>query len=414
MRRSNDSLSVKLYGSTVGYLSLDEKENVYFEYEDDFKKLGLEISPIKLPLSSTTIYHNNDDRFFEGLAGVFFDSLPDKFGNEIIKNYYAKKGINVERISPIQKLAYIGQSGMGALEYTPNEGADAFKESLEIQSLVDDARKIIQGDITAAIPELISSGGSAGGARAKAVIQWDKTTNEIISGRFPLREGFENYLIKFDGVGEGNAPVDYGKIEYIYMKIAKELEFNVAEVELFSERDFSHLLVKRFDRIENKKIHLHSLCGLTHMDFNQPGIYSYEEYLRIVQYLTKDRQQLEAAFLHMFFNVIVRNQDDHTKNFSFLMDEEGSWSTAPLYDLTYSKGGGYTSKHQMSINGKRDEFIIEDIKSVSRMFDIAKDSDIERLAKSIKEYFVSRFQEEAKELKVDDKKIEKVIKDSRF
>lgn len=414
MKRDNNALSVKLYGNTVGYLSLDENDNVYFEYEEDFKKLGLEISPIKLPLSSTTIYHNSDDRFFEGLAGVFFDSLPDKFGNEVIKNYYAKKGINAEQLSPIQKLAYIGNSGMGALEYIPNEGADTLKESLEIKSLVDDARKIIQGDMSATIPELISSGGSAGGARAKAVIQWDKTTNEIISGRLPYRKGFENYLIKFDGVGEENTPADYGKIEYIYMKIAKELEFNVANVELFSERGFNHLLVKRFDRIENKKIHLHSLCGLTHTDFNQPGIYSYEEYLRVVQYLTKDRQQVEDAFLHMLFNVIVRNQDDHTKNFSFLMDEKGSWSTAPLYDLTYSKGEGYTSKHQMSINGKRDEFTMEDIKLVSRMFDIAKDSEIEELSKGIKDYFISRFQEEAKELKVDSKKIEKIIKDSRF
>ncbi|XPV70427.1 MAG: type II toxin-antitoxin system HipA family toxin [Halarcobacter sp.] len=414
MKTNNDSLIVQLYGQIVGFLSLDEKDNIYFEYEDEFKNSGLEISPIKLPLETTAVYNNSDDRFFEGLAGVFFDSLPDKFGNEVIKRFYAKKGINEYELSSIQKLAYIGKTGMGALEYIPNEPTEILKESLEIKSLVDDARKIIKGDITVAIPELISSGGSAGGARAKAVIQWNKTTNEIVSGRLPFKKGFENYLIKFDGVGKDYVPADYGKVEYIYMKIAKELDLNVADVEIFHERDFSHLLVKRFDIIEDKKIHMHSLCGLTHTNFNIPGSYSYEEYLRVVEYLTKDRQQLESAFIHMLYNVITCNQDDHTKNFSFLMDEKGVWKTAPLYDITYNKGNDYTAKHQMSINGKRDDFSIEDIKAVSKMFSIGSDKEIEELVKNIKEYFISRFKQEAKNLKVDKKKIEKVIKNSRF
>jgi serine/threonine-protein kinase HipA len=296
MKTTNDSLTVKLYDQIVGFLSLDDNSNIYFEYEESFKSSGLEISPIKLPLATTTIYNNNDNRFFEGLAGVFFDSLPDKFGNEVIKRYYAKNGINEYSLSSIQKLAYIGKTGMGALEYIPNEPTDMIKESLEIKALVDDARKVIQGDINVAIPELISSGGSAGGARAKAVIQWNKTTNEIISGRLPFKKDFENYLIKFDGVGKDYLSADYGKVEYIYMKIAKELDLNVSEVEIYNEREFSHLLVKRFDIIKNKKIHMHSLCGLTHTNFNIPGQYSYEEYLRVVEYLTKDRQQLESAF----------------------------------------------------------------------------------------------------------------------
>lgn len=414
MKTTNDSLTVKLYDQIVGFLSLDDNSNIYFEYEESFKSSGLEISPIKLPLATTTIYNNNDNRFFEGLAGVFFDSLPDKFGNEVIKRYYAKNGINEYSLSSIQKLAYIGKTGMGALEYIPNEPTDMIKESLEIKALVDDARKVIQGDINVAIPELISSGGSAGGARAKAVIQWNKTTNEIISGRLPFKKDFENYLIKFDGVGKDYLSADYGKVEYIYMKIAKELDLNVSEVEIYNEREFSHLLVKRFDIIKNKKIHMHSLCGLTHTNFNIPGQYSYEEYLRVVEYLTKDRQQLESAFLHMLYNVITCNQDDHTKNFSFLMDEKGIWKTAPLYDITYNKGNDYTAKHQMSINGKRDNFSIEDIKAVSRMFSIASDKDIEELIKQIKEYFTTRFFQEAKNLKVDDTKIKKVLQNSRF
>lgn len=414
MKPNSESLIVKLYDQTVGYLSLDEKNNIYFEYEEEFKKTPLEISPIKLPLNSTTVYNNREDRFFEGLAGVFFDSLPDKFGNEVIKRYYASKGINEYGLNPVQKLAYIGQSGMGALEYIPSEPTLFLKESLEIKSLVEDARKIVQGDISVAIPELISSGGSAGGARAKAVIQWNKDTNEIVSGRVPYKKGFENYLIKFDGVGKEYIPADYGKVEYIYMKIAKELELNVAEVEIFYERDFSHLLVKRFDRNKEHKIHMHSLCGLTHTNFNMPGLYSYEEYLRVVEYLTKDKIQVENAFLHMIYNVITCNQDDHTKNFSFLMDEKGVWHTAPLYDITYNKGQDYTSMHQMSINGKRDEFSIDDIKAVSQMFAIASDKEIEELVKQVKIYFVSRFQEEAKNLGVDRKKIEKVIQNSRF
>ncbi|WP_428739302.1 type II toxin-antitoxin system HipA family toxin [Sulfurimonas sp.] len=414
MKVSTDSLIVKLYDKTVGYLSLDQKHNVYFEYEETFKKTALEISPIKLPLATTSIYTNNDDRFFEGLAGVFFDSLPDRFGNEVIKRYYAQKGINEYQLNPIQKLAYIGQSGMGALEYIPSEPTPFLKESLEIKSLVDDARAIIQGDISVAIPELISSGGSAGGARAKAVIQWNKKTNSVISGRLAHKEGFEEYIIKFDGVGKEYVPAEYGKVEYIYMKIAKELGLNVADVSIFHERDFSHLLIKHFDRKGDKKIHMHSLCGLTHSNFNIPGSYSYEEYLRVVEYLTKDKTQLQNAFVHMLYNVITCNQDDHTKNFSFLMDEMGIWRCAPLYDITYNKGNDYTAHHQLSINGKRDNFTLEDIKSVSRMFSIATDAEVEELVKQMKQYFITSFAEEAKKLDISQNKIDKVLQNSRF
>lgn len=405
------AITVKLYGYTVGYLAMDGGI-VYFEYDDEFKKLDLEISPLKLHTNTTATYTNTDDKFFQSLAGVFHDSLPDKFGNKIIERYYAEKGIKDYDLNILQRLAYIGSYGMGALEYEPNIIHEDIKEALEIRNLVDDARKIISGNVKDTIPDIMESGGSAGGARAKAIIAWNRKTDDIRSGRAKPKEGYDQYLLKFDGVGENKAPADYTKIEFIYMSIAKECGLPVSEVELLKDREYNHLLVKRFDRISGEKVHMHSLCGMTHTDFNIPKMFSYENYLRTVLQVTKNQDNLLSAFSHMIFNVITRNQDDHTKNFSFLMSESGEWMIAPIYDLTYSNGAGYTSEHQMTINGKTDSFTIDDFYSFSEVFGISK-SDIKDIVEYIQDTFIKRLSELGNELKVSQDRINRILNNVR-
>ena len=406
-----NNLEVKVFGKSVGALGT-YKNKTYFEYHPDFKQYNLEISPIKLPLDYIGAYINTDDRYFNNLAGVFADSLPDKFGNEIINAYYRKKGLNHYQLSNIQKLAYIGSSGMGALEYIPSIQTDAIKEVLEIKHLVEESRLILQGKIETTIPEIMEAGGSAGGARAKAIIQWNQKTNDIISGRLKPKDGYEHYIIKFDGTAQHQRSEDYQKIEYIYMKIASMCGLNVADVKLLHERDYTHLLVKRFDRVQNTKLHMHSLCGMTHTNFNLSGAYSYESYLKTVEVVTHKFDSIIRAYSHMIFNIISSNQDDHTKNFSFLMDDFGAWDISPIYDLTYSHGQGYTANHQMSINSKTNDFILDDLIQVAQSVDI-NISDAKLIIKHIQTIFYDNFEKMAKELDIDKEHIQRILKHTR-
>lgn len=406
-----DNIKVKLFEKIVGAIGIDENK-VFFEYDEDFKKENIEISPIHLLKKYTEIYTNLDDRYFNQLAGVFADSLPDKFGNAIIDEYYANKGEDRYKLNVIQKLAYIGSNGMGALEYIPTTHTDNIKEILEIKHLVEEARLILSGDVKTTLPEIMEAGGSAGGARAKAIIQWNKNTNNIISGRADIKLNYEQYLIKFDGVSESKKPEDYSKIEYIYMKIAKMCGLKVAEVDFMNDRDYFHLLVKRFDRVDNQKLHMHSLCGLTHVNFNDSGLYSYEQYLNTVKMLTLKEDNVKAAYGHMIFNIIASNQDDHTKNFSFLMSESGQWNISPIYDLTYSHGTGYTSKHQMRVNGKQDNFILDDLLQVAKKANI-KESDAKLIINHIQTIFYENFKKMANELDVDKTRIKRILSNCR-
>jgi len=402
-----NKIEVSLYGMIVGYL-LSDNNRIYFEYDAMFKTRNIEISPLKLQTSDIDIYTNTDDRYFNMLAGVFSDSLPDRFGNQIIDKYYEDKGLHAEKLNMLQRLAYVGSNAMGALEYRPSVTTDEMKEALEIKHLVDEARQILQGEIKTTIHEIMEAGGSAGGARAKAIIQWDKNTNDIISGRHEPKKGYEQYIIKFDGVSSNKSSEDYTKIEYIYMQIAKLCELNVADVSLMHDREYAHLLVKRFDRVDKKKVHMHSLCGMTHTDFNIPGIYSYEAYLNTVKQVVNDYHASIGAYAHMIFNIIASNQDDHTKNFSFLMDEQGKWDISPIYDLTYSHGTGYTSKHQMRVNGKQSDFTLEDLLQVARKSDI-KISDAKLIIEHIQTIFYENFEKMANELEVDKERIKRIL-----
>jgi serine/threonine-protein kinase HipA len=297
---------------------------------------------------------------------------------------------------------------MGALEYIPAVQTNAIKEALEISHLVEESRLILQGDIKTTIPEIMEAGGSAGGARAKAIIQYNHNTNHIISGRATPKKGYEHYIVKFDGISPSGESEDYTKIEYIYMQIASMCGLDVASVETLEDRNYLHLLIKRFDRVQNHKIHMHSLCGMTHSNFNQSGAFSYEEYLKTVQIVTQKRDSVIRAYAHMVFNVIASNQDDHTKNFSFLMDSFGQWDISPIYDLTFSHGSGYTSKHQLTINGKQTDFILDDLLKVAKTIEIDT-KEAKMIIEYIQTTFYDNFEKLAYDLNVNQDRIKRIL-----
>ena len=316
---------------------------------------------------------------FMGLAGVFADSLPDAFGNKIIQNYFQSKGEPDKALSAVQRLLYVGNRAMGALEYTPHlqRKTPADEAALEIQALVESARKLIEGDTSDAIQEIMRVGGSAGGARAKALILWDRKRKRVRSGFALPRPGEDSWMIKFDGVDSAKA-IDmksnhYNRVEYTYALIAKQVSIEMAEVTYLEDHGLFHLMIKRFDRSGKQKHHMHSLGGMTHVDFNRPQAYSYEAWFRLIQELQLGYPALEQAYRRMVFNIVGRNQDDHVKNTSFLMQEATrEWRLSPAYDLTYAAGAGYTARHQMTLGGLSDNFTRSQLVDVGKKFGIRK------------------------------------------
>ena len=367
-------VTVYIFNLKVGTL-YEDSGIVHFEYERDFIDTGINISPLKLPFQSTT-YVNYDNKYFETLAGVFFDSLPDKFGTKVVQRYYESKNMQSRDLSVLQKLVFIGKRGMGALEYEPSEKVlnelEAI-EPLEIRSMYESSRKIIKGEPTEGIKEMLlftNSGASAGGARAKAVVGWNKESNKIIGGAGVLPNGFEHWLIKFDDYDDKNQSLDFTKLEYLYMNMAKECGIDIPELDLVVDKDLTHFVIKRFDRVNGEKIHMHSLASMAHVDFNIPLHYSYDEALRVVRFITKDKRAIEEFYARAVFNVVARNQDDHAKNTSFLMSSAGEWSLSPAYDITYANGVGFTKNHQMSILGKVNNFTRDDLLQLAKNNDI--------------------------------------------
>jgi serine/threonine-protein kinase HipA len=344
----------------------------------------LEISPRRLPLSiegPQTFPALSRLEAFEGLPGVLADSLPDRFGNAIIEKYFAERGRGGDRLGPVQKLLYMGSRAMGALEYRPAEKIPRKEregEALEVAGLVEAARRVVEGDTKVAIPEIMRLGSSAGGARAKAIILWNPESDKVRSAFSPKQTGDEEWLIKFDGVGEiGNPnpkPQAFNRIEYAYSRLAVEAGIEMAETRLMEERNFSHFMTRRFDRTENgDRLHLHTLGGMEHIDYNVPGLYSYEQYFRLVLALGLGYPALEQAYRRACFNLLAVNQDDHVKNFSFLMDDAGRWRLSPAYDLTFVRGRNFTRDHQMTFAGKRNDFTARDLVGVGARFDLKSD-----------------------------------------
>ena len=379
---------VRLWGKSIGAVRWDESaELAHFEYEPDFIHSGIEVAPHTMPLSKQIYYFPALPReTFYGLPGLLADSLPDDFGNALISVWLASQGRSPESFNPVERLCYTGARGMGALEYLPSQGPFTGKSELvDVKALVDLASEILtrrntlQGSFTPELREdsledILRVGTSAGGARAKAIIAWNKKTNEVRSGQVKARKNFSYWLLKFDGVSgnkdkELEDPAGYGLIEYAYYHMAQKAGINMEESRLLKENGRSHFMTRRFDRTEaGQKIHMQSLCAIEHFDFNKAGVHSYEQALRTIRKLDMPMATIEEQFRRMTFNIIGRNQDDHVKNIAFLMDKSGNWSLSPAFDMTYSYNphGDWTSRHQMSLNSKRDDFTIDDFEACAK------------------------------------------------
>ena len=395
-----DTAMVTLWGETVGAVSwLDDRNYSVFAYDNDFLKKGLDVSPVMMSLNAARAGNNlfsfpslNKDTFL-GLPGMLADVLPDKFGNSIIDAWLARQGRDSADFSPVERLCYTGQRGMGALEFSPAL-IKKYDESvaIEIAELVKLAQSIMNerkslnvqlGDAehenTEAIFDILRVGTSAGGARPKAVIAMNRK-GHVISGQTKVPKGYDYWLLKFDGVTdlELGEPKEYGRIEYAYYLMAKEAGINMTPCRLLEENGRAHFMTKRFDRINGKKYHMQSLCGIAHYDFNMAGAYSYEQAFEVMRKLRLSKAEATEQYRRMLFNIIARNQDDHTKNISFLMDSNGKWKLSPAYDVTYSHNpaGKWTNQHQMSVNGKRDHFTRQELISTGQSLSISRPETI--------------------------------------
>jgi serine/threonine-protein kinase HipA len=379
---------VKLWGKAIGAVSWDESAGLaHFEYEPDFIHSGIEVAPHTMPLSRQIYSFPALPReTFHGLPGLLADSLPDDFGNALINAWLASQGRSPESFNPVERLCYTGARGMGALEYLPSQGPFTGKSELvDVKALVDLASEILtrrntlQGSLApelrgGSLQDILRVGTSAGGARAKAIIAWNQKTNEVRSGQVKAGKNFSYWLLKFDGVSgnkdkELEDPAGYGLIEYAYYHMAQKAGINMEESRLLTENGRNHFMSRRFDRTDaGQKIHMQSLCAIEHFDFKKAGAHSYEQALRTIRRLDMPMTTIEEQFRRMAFNIIGRNQDDHVKNIAFLMDKSGNWSLSPAFDMTYSYNpqGDWTSRHQMSLNSKRDDFTIDDFEACAK------------------------------------------------
>ena len=399
---------VSLWGQQVGAVSwLDSPGYGVFEFDPAFLKRGLDISPLHMGLEAA---RSGDGIFsfpglsretYLGLPGLLADALPDKYGNSVIDAWLARQGRDPAGFSPIERLCYTGRRGMGALEFSPPvnrplENAVPVQVS-ELVALAQDIMAQRQrlsvelGDSdrqnAEAIMDILRVGTSAGGARPKAVIAMDGQGN-VLSGQAEVPAGFDFWLLKFDGVEdlELGEPKGFGRIEFAYYLMARAAGIEMSESRLLEENGRAHFLTRRFDRLRHPvdgqesppafhvKQHMQTLCGIAHFDFNQAGAYSYEQLFAVMRRLRLSKAEAIQQFRRMVFNVIARNQDDHTKNVAFLMDGEGRWRLSPAFDVIYSHNpaGRWTSQHQMSINGKRDRFTLQDLVTVGESISLKR------------------------------------------
>lgn len=396
-----DTAVVKLWDNQVGAVSwLNDRGYGIFEYDPAFLNKGLDISPVQMSLDDARkadgmfSFPGLNRETFLGLPGLLADALPDKFGNTIIDSWLARSGRDAGSFSPVERLCYTGRRGMGALEFSPpiNRSFDR-AVPVEIAELVDLAQEIMsrrlnldveigktQKENAEAMMDILRVGTSAGGARPKAVIAMDDNKRKVLSGQGDAPEGYNYWILKFDGVSdlELGEPQGYGRIEYAYYLMAKAAGIEMEECRLLEENGRAHFLTKRFDRQKGKKLHMQSLCGLAHYDFNMAGAYSYEQAFAVMRKLRLSKADAVEQYRRMVFNVMARNQDDHTKNIAFLMNQDGRWRLSPAFDLIYSHNpaGKWTNQHQMSINGKRDNFTLVDLVTVGESISIPKPLEI--------------------------------------
>jgi len=414
----NTIAKVNIWNEMVGAVVWDDaKDHATFEFEESFLKKDIDIAPLKMPIAEVKngkkifSFPNLDKETYKGLPGLLADSLPDRFGNRLIDVWLAQQGKNPDSFNPVERLCYIGKRGMGALEFEPILAPfDQTSTQLELNKLVKLAKKILDERYNfktnlskkneSSLLDILRIGTSAGGARAKAIIAYNPKTKDVRSGQIDNLENYEYWIIKFDGVSDKKLgdPQGYGRIEYAYFLMANECSIKINECKLLFEDKHAHFMTKRFDRIDDNKLHMQTLCAIAHFDYNHPSSYSYEQAFQVIRQLKLSNENTEQLFLRMVFNVIARNQDDHTKNISFLMDKNGKWSLAPAYDVTfaYDPKNKWMRSHQMSINGKFDDLNRNDILSLAKNMNIKKAN--QKIDKIID--VVSRWKDFAKEAKV--------------
>lgn len=390
-------ITITYQDDLVGAVSFDTEKGLgSFEYDPSFVKKGVELSPIKMPLSNRIYrFPELDFNTFKGLPGLIADSLPDDFGNAVLNAWVASQGRSPSDITPLQRLQYTGKRGMGALEYAPATKLRSLNASqqVEIQSLVSIAQEILDSrgnfevelkqngqDDREAMMSLLSVGMSAGGARPKAVLAFNEDFTQVRSGQTNVPSGFTHYLMKFDGVSEHNKnqetfgdPLGYGAMEFVYHLMANKCGIDMMPCRLLHEGNRRHFITQRFDRIKNSKVHVQTLNGLAHIDYKKPGSFSYAELFGIARQLKLSAVDAEQLFKRMTFNIIARNHDDHSKNFAFMLKQDrlkkDKWTLAPAYDLAYSykPGSKWVNSHWMSLNGKRDNFTRSDFYSLEKL-----------------------------------------------
>lgn len=397
-----DVAEVKIWGEFAGAIRWDETQQLgYFQYDSKFLENGWDLSPIKMPIhQGSQIYsfselrkgRDENEDTFKGLPGLLSDALPDKYGNKLINAWLAQQGRSENSMNPVEKLCFIGTRGMGAIEFDPaqiNTGKKSF--TLALDSLVEVAKKMLnerksfltnlnKGE-EKVMMEILKIGTSAGGARPKAVIGYHPKTQEIRSGQDNVPKGFQHWLLKLDGVsgvqfGESSG---WGRVEFAYYLMAKDCGIEINECKLLEENGRAHFMTKRFDRDNNIKHHVQSLCGLQHYNFNDMYGYSYEQIFQTMRLLKLTYPEAEQMFRRMVFNVLATNYDDHTKNFAFILKKNEKWRLAPAYDLCFSfdPSNHWVNKQTLSVNGKRIGI------NKSDLLKIAKDNNIKKGEKII-------------------------------
>ena len=386
MYKTVDVIEVRIWGRKVGAVALDPNLGYYvFEYEPTFLKMGIELAPLTMPLAQSRepfVFTGLPELTYKRMPALLADSLPDDFGNTLINGWMATQGVDISAITPLDRLAYMSKRGMGALEFKPVRGpASKGSTAIALVNLVEAARLAVHGDLSeghlakAALAQIIKVGTSAGGARAKAVVAWSPKTNEIRAGQFDVEDEFEHWLLKFDGMGEDSelgGSQDYGRIEYAYYKMATAAGIEMSLCRLLEESGRAHFMTRRFDRDGNRKHHMQTLCSMAHLDYKQRASHDYNQLLQTVEQLHLGYEAKEETFRRMVFNVMAANCDDHTKNFSFLLCEGEGWKLAPAYDVTHAHNpkGEWTNQHLMSVNGKFNGIMREDLLTVADRFGI--------------------------------------------
>ncbi len=394
-----DTAEVRLWNRRIGAVYWDDqRQHAVFEYAPKFRRSDIELSPVVMPLGDAIYRFPELARSsFYGLPGLLADSLPDDFGNAVIDQWLLREGRDRASFSPVERLCYIGQRGTGALEFRPSmRTATRSSVPVEISALAQLAQHVldlrdglkirVQGtdtDYSRALDEILRVGTSAGGARAKAVIAWHPGTGEMRSGQVRAPDGYEYWLLKFDGVANREHgvrdPQGYGKIEYAYYLMARTAGITMSDCRLLEEGGRSHFMTRRFDRLpDGEKVHMQSLHAIAHLDYQMAGAHSYEQAFDVMHTLQLPHADFIEQYRRMVFNVLARNQDDHTKNIAYLMNKRGEWSLSPAFDVIYAwnPDGAWTAVHQMSINGLRSGFSRQDLTAVASGYKIRHADDI--------------------------------------